>query len=376
MSEAPLPIINNQRIIIFSGFSDKKNKINFNIINTDDYIEFFADISDSIFKKNFYLKESESNLMKNSFLLTGGNISGIFKILEFYYLTKKAFRIIEFNDSIKLIFDIEHPLIKNVEFILLESKMNQNSDLFKLSNYVYNIQATEIKYLKERNNINEKSISSLNNEIKDLKNIINDLRNKISYIENKYESQNQLYPKYPINENIFNSKINFDVNLIKCWLNNRRFKATLLFRMSEDGDSYYAFHSKCDNKGITITFIETTTGMKFGGYTELNWDCSNKRKNDDSTFLFCFNYKEKYTKSKDNYSIDCITNDGPKFGWGPQIEFGFAQRGLKRGRSIKSDGNTFTLNGTYFIKEQNINNNNKEYVFDTKELEIFKIDYY
>ena len=117
--------------------------------------------------------------MKNSFLLTGGNISGIFKILEFYYLTKKAFRIIEFNDSIKLIFDIEHPLIKNVEFILLESKMNQNSDLFKLSNYVYNIQATEIKYLKERNNINEKSISSLNNEIKDLKNIINDLRNKI-----------------------------------------------------------------------------------------------------------------------------------------------------------------------------------------------------
>ena len=94
------------------------------------------------------------------------------KFLDFYYLTKKAFRIIEFNDSIKLIFDIEHPLIKNVEFILLESKMNQNSDLFKLSNYVYNIQATEIKYLKERNNINEKSISSLNNEIKDLKNII------------------------------------------------------------------------------------------------------------------------------------------------------------------------------------------------------------
>ena len=32
------------------------------------------------------------------------------------------------------------------------------------------------------------------------------------------------------------------------------------------------FHELCDNKGPTLTIIETTTGYIFGGYTSTSWD--------------------------------------------------------------------------------------------------------
>ena len=53
---------------------------------------------------------------------------------------------------------------------------------------------------------------------------------------------------------------------------NRKFKAELLFRKTENGSKSDDFHKYCDNKGITISFIETTKGYIFGGYTELEWE--------------------------------------------------------------------------------------------------------
>ena len=167
-----------------------------------------------------------------------------------------------------------------------------------------------------------------------------------------------------IEKKIFNSKININETLVKSWLNNREFSATLLFRMSEDGDQFKTFHEKCNNKGITITFIETTDGLIFGGYTELEWDNSNKYKNDKSTFIFSFNTNEKYTKRNDRYSISCCKNNGPKFGWGPQIDF--PNDNLREGRSVKSDSNSFVLNNPFTNGKDN---------WETKELEIYQIKY-
>ena len=44
----------------------------------------------------------------------------------------------------------------------------------------------------------------------------------------------------------------------------------LLFRASRDGFAASAFHSKCDNKGPTITVV-TSGGNIFGGFTENPW---------------------------------------------------------------------------------------------------------
>ena len=70
---------------------------------------------------------------------------------------------------------------------------------------------------------------------------------------------------YTNNTVLFNSKIELDENLIKSWLNNKNFIAELLFRKTENGSSPKDFHKKCHNQGITIIFIETSKGNKFGG---------------------------------------------------------------------------------------------------------------
>ena len=401
---------NDLKIIEFEDFTDKKNKINFKIVNSDDNIEFFAEMKELNPPKQFYLKENENDLMKNSYLLTGKNIQGIFKMLENHYIKRKNHFIIEQNDSIILTFDIDHLILKKVDFILSEIKKKQDPEFITLSKYVYKTLTNEIKNLKEQNLSYEKRITELENIILELKdnfnnninnnNINNNENNNKNKIQEKNNNNRKISKSLTFNHNdknllnfnpnnvnineksnlsknleeknktvkivrkqsIFDSNIDIDENLIKTWLNKKQFKAKLLYRMSEESPSFGEFHNKCDNKGITITFIETTKGMKFGGYTELDWDLSETNKSDKSTFLFSFNNKEKYEKINEEYSISCTKNDGPKFGWGPQICF---NNNLKRGKSIKSDRNTFVLDNK-FVNDTN---------WETKELEVYKIKY-
>ena len=45
----------------------------------------------------------------------------------------------------------------------------------------------------------------------------------------------------------------------------------LLYRGSVDGFAASDFHRKCDNKGPTLTVVETIKNKKFGGYAALDW---------------------------------------------------------------------------------------------------------
>ena len=62
---------------------------------------------------------------------------------------------------------------------------------------------------------------------------------------------------------LFDSNIQFDEYFVESWLNHRKFKTELIYRKSRDGSKPDDFHNKCDNQGITITFIETTKGCIF-----------------------------------------------------------------------------------------------------------------
>ena len=166
-----------------------------------------------------------------------------------------------------------------------------------------------------------------------------------------------------VNSKKFESNIVFDEELVESWLNNREFNSELLYRKSRDGSTPDDFHNKCDNKGITITFIETTKGYKFGGYTELNWDKSGFKK-DKSTFIFSFNNKQKYTARNNNNSIYCSSCEGPRFGgeW-PEI---FLCGTLDKGESYDSLQCTFA--------DKRVLTNGEQY-WDVKELEVYKIIY-
>ena len=59
-------------------------------------------------------------------------------------------------------------------------------------------------------------------------------------------------------------------SVLKGWLPSQEGKWRLLFRASRDGFAVATFHSKCDNKGPTITIVKSGNNI-FGGFTEVSW---------------------------------------------------------------------------------------------------------
>ena len=215
----------------------------------------------------------------------------------------------------------------------------------------------------------ENSIIYINN-IKDKLNKNNLSKNKINFYpkENEFNKYLEEIKKFgKISEYyLFDSKIEFDQELIKTWLNNKDFNSQLLFRKTRDGSKVKDFHDKCDNKGITIIFIETTKGYKFGGYTELQWDTKSGGKKDKSTFIFSLNNKKKYSPRNERGTIYCENGRCPWFGspTNPEILLNYS---LDKGESYDyNDSNTF-FNGRLLT--------NGETNWDVKELEAYKITY-
>ena len=59
-------------------------------------------------------------------------------------------------------------------------------------------------------------------------------------------------------------------SVLKGWLPSQEGKWRLLYRASRDGFAAAAFHSKCDNKGPTVTVVKSGNNI-FGGFTEVSW---------------------------------------------------------------------------------------------------------
>jgi len=103
---------------------------------------------------------------------------------------------------------------------------------------------------------------------------------------------------------------------VKKKLNKNIKKYNLLFRASIDGYGASNFHSKCDGKSNTVTLVETTTGRRFGGFTDAQWDQSNNYKTGSNGFIFSLDYKEIYYNKNSNYNIYSNSSYGPAFGGG------------------------------------------------------------
>jgi len=261
------------------------------------------------------------------------------------------------------------------------NKLSINEEIIKeIDKFSNKIKLSFEKGKEIENNWNNNKLNSLINDCLNIENNIKDinkikenikknnsLKFELKFIPNEDEINQFLenIKKFGyINSKIFDSKIEFDEELIKTWLNNREFNSELLYRKTRDSSTPKDFHNKCDNKGITIIFIETTKGYKFGGYTELQWDNKSGEKKDKSTFIFSINKNQKFTARNNNGSIYCASNEGPRFGcnW-PEI---YLDGTLNKGRSWDDSSCTFT--------QGRILTNGEQY-WDVKELEVFKINY-
>jgi hypothetical protein len=62
----------------------------------------------------------------------------------------------------------------------------------------------------------------------------------------------------------------------------------LLYRGSDDGFGAAQFHAKCDRRPNTVTFVKTSDGYVFGGFTPLSWDSVSGFKCDENREGFVF----------------------------------------------------------------------------------------
>jgi len=94
-----------------------------------------------------------------------------------------------------------------------------------------------------------------------------------------------------------------------------------LFSSSEDGSTTEAFHSKCDDRGATLTVIESEDGKIFGGYTSASWSSASKCRyiSDETAWLFKARPYERINIRKDYHTILFMSDRGPCFGCGDII---------------------------------------------------------
>ena len=260
----------------------------------------------------------------------------------------KESKIIEENNKIKLIIFLNHPLCKEAIFIIPEKiKLYNQTELYDI-----------ISELRKNNQEQKDIIKNMQTNIYNLTERVKTLENEINKLKKENNETSALF-----DSNIIQNDYE-KVKAIKNWINpfNNTIKFELLFRKSRDGSSCQTFHKYCDNKGPTLTLVETTKGYKFGGYTPFSFQSERgySPKEDNKTFIFSINLMKKFPKIKEGSLIYFDKNFGPCFGNG--------------GTDFYLDGdlnNGETINRS-FLKNAELTNG-EEGKFSVSELEIYKV---
>jgi len=144
------------------------------------------------------------------------------------------------------------------------------------------------------------------------------------------------------------------------WLNNAlpsHIKlGGLLFDTSKDGSHASTFHGRCDGEGATVTIVETTLGVMFGGYTDQSWSSSTSWARDTDAFVFRLRPSlKKYTisSSNANYAIYRNSGLGPCFG----------STAIRIASNCQTNADSYVGAGTYnnFLLTYELNNDHYDF---------------
>lgn len=146
------------------------------------------------------------------------------------------------------------------------------------------------------------------------------------------------------------------------WLPTRDGEWHLLFRASRDGFTAQAFHSKCDNKGPTVTIVKSGTNI-FGGFTENSWNSQGNFHHCSQSFLYSLVNPQGVAPSKmplvknQQNAIYCQSGYGPTFGGGH--DFYVSTNANTSNASYINLGNTYHLptgqSNVFFTGARNFN---------------------
>ena len=138
----------------------------------------------------------------------------------------------------------------------------------------------------------------------------------------------------------------------------------LLYRASTDGDSAKDFHSKCDGKANTVTFVKSKNGRRFGGFSNKEWNSNGQWITDNNAFVFSLETNLIYPIMKSEPAIGCYPKFGPVF-FGCQIRI-YDEFFTKGGTTCHKGLNYKTT------KDYELNNGEQKYLI--KDIEIYSIE--
>ena len=186
------------------------------------------------------------------------------------------------------------------EEILIEEKNG------KLSLYLNDHEMIRIKFNKVLENDKKKCL-----KIKDMTRIVVKLAQKIKNLDSSFVNEKDSKCAQIESVDINASKIASKTELLqmKKWI-GRLCEFDLLYRGTRDGKDSYNFHECCDDKGPTISIIESEDGSRFGGFTTIDWRSDEGKLMDrhHQTFLFSLNKLKKYSLTIPNDDNDGITS--------------------------------------------------------------------
>ena len=351
MEEAPTPssLIKEEKPIknlSLETSSNSKDKYSIDFTCYQSYLDISLKTIDKLPEKEFEEKFSLDKIKTISkyFLICESTIDVISSIEP----NLKQTNIIEENNELKLIISLNHPLCKEAIFIIPEKiKLFNQSELYYI-----------ISELRKNNQNQQDIIKNLQNSVNYLTEKVNILENEINELK-KINSETQDYIDSKIIQKDYEK-----VKAIKNWIDpyNNKIKFELLFRKSRDGSSCQTFHQYCDNKGPTLTLVETTKGYKFGGYTPFSFQSEKgySPKDDNKTFIFSLNLMKQFFRLKEEPLVFFTSSFGPCFGNGGSDFY------------IKNDLNKGCTINNSFLKNSELTNGEGGN-FDVLELEIFKV---
>ena len=141
-------------------------------------------------------------------------------------------------------------------------------------------------------------------------------------------------------------------------------KFMLLYSASRDGDKAKTFHSKCDSQKMSLVLVETTKGVRFGGFTMKDWGGKCVKKIDNEAFVFNLDTRKCFDVIKNEFAIGGYPKFGPVF-FGCQIRI--------YDDFFKKGGTTCHRTLNYNTKKDyELNNGEQNYI--VKEIEVYGIE--
>ena len=271
-----IKISNSERKIFDLSFSIKENKLEISIIEKS--------VIPSSYKAALELKDFQEI---NKFFKQFDNITEVLEFILSFENPEDKIKIMEDNKFINL--DISLPSVSKFKANVIKLKiprveLKENELIVKICEQVKKIDTLEskINFIFRCLGISEKDFILY--------------EETIVKINKKIESSKIIEPGdfYPVAKGI-KERLNKSIKDIK-----------LLYRASKDGDGK-EFHTKCDGKQNTVTFVKTVNNRKFGGFANREWNSNNICYQDQNAFLFSIDNNESYSidiRNKNNLSTN------------------------------------------------------------------------